>query len=95
MSNVTWYFKEGPLPNNAIELGSFDGYAHALMIQNVQLNNTGIYSCRGHVYQYLTESEGTLRITSMLLRLIHYILERFLFVLLNKTRVHRAHNPSC
>ena len=65
-SNVTWYFEEGPLPNNAISLGSNIGYSHALMIQDVRFDNAGTYTCRGQDYEYISESEGTLNVTSTL-----------------------------
>ena len=70
-SNVmTWYFEEGPLPNNAITIGSSNGYSHALMIQDVRLDNAGTYTCRGQEYEFLSESEGTLNVTSTLHNLV-------------------------
>ena len=63
---MTWYFEEGPLPSNAITIGSNIGYSHALLIQDVRLDNAGTYTCRGQEYNYISESEGTLNITSML-----------------------------
>ena len=46
-SNVTWYFEEGPLPNNAILMENHDKYPHSLRIQNVRLDNDGSLTCVG------------------------------------------------
>ena len=52
-NDVQWYFGVGPLPDNAV----IKNNGAAITIENVQLLNSGLYTCKGN-FEFLTVEDG-------------------------------------
>ena len=66
---VTWTFQGGPLPSNVVTgtTISKNGYLNYLKIDDVRLDNAGIYTCTGEVNEdIIFKDDGVILVKGIL-----------------------------
>ena len=85
--NATWYYKNGPLPLNALTKTSNDATKKILILYDVSVLTSGTYQCHGNNNEKCTQfrAEGILAITGAFLLkvlILLLILIAFIFCIL-------------